>query len=445
MQLEDFQKPSALTMKEDTMIDARLMTISSRTRRKRLFISVGIFLLGVAVTALIVWRNQITAATAAAATLIVAAFVFNGIGRAVIGDIYTKGKNWFTRSNPYIAVVASKKSTDFPIPEEFLRGFDEAFPGGRTYVETREGKKVDFRIKEDLGSAEEAARIATELVADKECVLVIGNSNSTLTDVTLDIFLRSNDPPSYILPIATANEIMTKAKTGGHGAVLRMVPDNARQAEVIQNLVKEIVPEPRVAIYGDQENSFYSLNLSRDIASRIRSGGGHILIEEMIGPTNSIYSSIAAWRSKQPPNVIVFVGVAHHSLLLIDQCRDLGIDAPIIFTDGCMVGSLLTNISKLSNRAFVLSPVGTHRLNEQIPTYEPVGKDAYGLASRIVNGCSDCTRSGLRKYVTEQKQAIQLLNGYAGEYRFDADGNNNSMTYKVYEITCGKVKRVAGY
>lgn len=423
------------------MIDSRLITITSRTKRKSLFIGTGIFLLGVAVAALIMWRNQITVA----AVLIVAAFVFNGIGRAVIGDIYNKGKDWLTRSNPYIAVVASKKSTDFPIPEEFLRGFDEAFPGGRTYVETRKGKKVDIRIKEDLGSVEEAERIATDLATDKDCVLAIGNSNSTLTNATLDIFLRFKDPPTYILPIATANEIMTKAKTGGHEAVLRMVPDNARQAEVIQNLVRELVPEQRVAIYGDQENSFYSLNLSRDIASRIRSGGGNILIEEMIGPTNSIYSSIAAWRGQNPPNVIVFVGVAHHSLLLIDQCRDLGIEAPIIFTDGCMVGSLLTNISKIPNRAFVLSPVGTQRLNDQMPTYEPVGRDAYGLVSRIVTSCNDCTRAGLRRYVSEQKQAIQLLNGYAGEYRFDADGNNNSMSYKVYEITGGKLRRVTGY
>lgn len=289
-------------------------------------------------------------------------------------------------------------------------------------------------------------RVANELVADKDCVLVIGNSNSTLTDVTLDIFLRSKDRPAYILPIATASEIMTKAKTGGHQAVLRMVPDNSRQAEVIQSLVRELAPDQRVAIYSDEENSFYSLGLSRDIASRIRNSGGNILIEQMLGPTNSIYSSLAAWKGQNPPKVIVFVGVAHHSLLLIDQCLELGIDVPIIFTDGCMVGSLLTNISKIPNRAFVLSPVGTQRLNnDQMPTYEPIGRDAYSLASRIITSCSDCTRAGLRRFVSEQKQSIQLLNGHAGEYRFDADGNNSATTYKVYEITDGKLKGVAGH
>jgi hypothetical protein len=274
------------------MLEIRTINALSQTRRKNMVVGFSVSLLAAAATALYFWRPQY----GTAALLLVATFIVTSFGRSFMGDVYTRAKHRLTKRDPYIAVVASKKSTDFPIPEEFLRGFDEAFPGGRTYVETREGKKVDIRIKEDLGSAEEAARIATELVADKDCVLVIGNSNSTLTDVTLDIFLRSNDPPSYILPIATANEIITKAKTGNHGAVLRMVPDNLHQAEVIQSLVKTAAPEPRVAIYGDQENSFYSLNLSRDIASRIRSAGGQILIEELLGPTHSIYSSIAAWR-----------------------------------------------------------------------------------------------------------------------------------------------------
>lgn len=431
-------------MSEPNQVDA------SRFRAKRLVIFTVVILVLVTTGSWILWQSHIFSLKYFTAVVVSGvAFLLAAFARAAISDVYHRLKERLISRNSYIAVVVSKESVDFPIPGEFLRGFHDAFPGGRTYIETRAGKKVDIQTLEDLGSVDEAARIAKKLVADRDCILVIGNSNSTLTDITLDIFLGTNNPPPYILPIATANEIMIKAKTGNHGAVLRMVPDNAGQAQMIQRLTRDISTDQRVAIYGDQENAFYSINLSRDIASRIRSGGGRILREESIGPTNSVYSSLAAWSgSCSPPDVIIFVGVAHHSLLLIDQCLELAIEVPLIFTDGCMVSSLLTNIKKVKNRAFVLSPVGGGQKNsDQTPTYESVGKDAYSLASRIITNCSDCSRAGLRRFISQNKdkEAIRVSNGFAGEYHFNAEGNNTAMTYKVYEITGGELRRMAAY
>lgn len=350
-------------------------------------------------------------------------------------------------ASPYIAVVVSEKSVDFPIPGDFLRGFQEASAGSPTYIAARDGMQVDIRTVEDLGSVDEAARIANELVQDRNCILVIGNSNSTLTDTTLDIFLRSDDPPTYILPIATANELMIKAKTAGHGAVLRMLPDNSAQAAVIQRIAKRLAPNYRVAIYGDQENPFYSLNLSRDIASRIRQTGGRVVIEEMIGPTNSIYQSREAWRYPQSaPEVLVFAGVAHHGLLLIDQLATLKVSAPIVFTDGCMVGALRENTPRIPNRAFVLSPVAaSQKAANQMPTFEPIGRDAYALARLILTSCNPSSRSSVRGYVSRHKEKIQLTSGHAGEYRFNEEGNNIGMMWRVYEVTNGSLKLFTDY
>jgi len=375
-------------------------------------------------------------------------YVLGLILAAVIGRITTTALNRHDtgglRFEPYIAVVVSKESVDFPIPEEFLRGFQDG-SSGKTYLETRDGRKVDVRTFEDLGSVEEARRIANDLVHDQNCILAIGNSNSTLTATTLDVFLGSSDPPSYILPIATANELITKAKTAGHGAVLRMVPDNAEQADVIQRLIANLAPTQRAAIYIDEENPVYSLNLSRDIASRVRRHGGRIVIEEMLGPSNSIYSSREAWKSEKPPDIIVFVGVAHHGLLLIDQLSELAVHTPLVFTDGCMVGALIENIAKIPNRAFVLSPVGGKNEATQMPTYQPIGRDAYTLTSQIISGCSNCTRTNLRSHISQTKQQTMLSNGNAGEYSFNADGNNIGMRYHVYEITGGKLKEVTQF
>jgi len=371
----------------------------------------------------------------------------SGIVGAVMTILLTRVQE-AVATQPYIAVVVSTKAVDFPIPGEFLRGFQDSYIQGKAYIETRDGRKVDIRTIEDLGSVDEAARIAKQLVDDKNCILVIGNSNSTLTDSTLDIFLRSNDRPAYILPIATANDILTKAHTGGHDAVLRMVPDNAGQAEVIERLIKDKTANrkmARVAIYGDEENPIYSADLSRDIASRVRERGGRVVVEELIGSTNSIYSSLRTWFPPSvPPDIIVFVGVAHHGLLMVDQLADLGISAPIIFTDGSMVGSLLKNIPRIKNQAFVLSPVGSDKLSNQMPTYESVGKDAYRLAVSVITNCQTYTRAGVRNCVAK-REATRITAGFAGEYMFDAEGNNKAMSFKVYEITGGQLKLLQGY
>jgi ABC-type branched-subunit amino acid transport system substrate-binding protein len=351
--------------------------------------------------------------------------------------------NWYLGKpgfQPYIAVVVSTKSIDFPIPTDFLRGFQDASSGSAGFIEDRDNRKLTIKTLEDYGSVDEARRIAQELLEEKNCILVIGNSNSTVTATTLDVFLTSRNPPSYILPIATANNLVFKARTGGYKAVLRMVPDNANQAIIIQRLTADISKsrEPIVAIYGDEENPVYSQDLSRDIASRVREKGGRVVVEEMIGPSNSIFASLPVWRGKTPPEVIIYVGVAHHGLLLVDQIKEVGITVPIVFTDGCMVKSLIDNISRIPNRAFVLSPVTSSATT--MPTYETIGRDAFTLASLLIKSCSDCTRERLRDVIESNKgQQIVLATGHAGEYRFNDDGNNVGMDYKVYEVTSGNL------
>src|SRR5215216_2859979 len=103
--------------------------------------------------------------------------IVGGIVGWLVSTIFDFSANKLTTKHPYVAVVMSTKSIDFPIPGEFLRGFQDAFPGGKTFLETKGGNQVDIKIFEDLGSVDEAARIANELATDPECILVIGNSN----------------------------------------------------------------------------------------------------------------------------------------------------------------------------------------------------------------------------------------------------------------------------
>lgn len=370
----------------------------------------------------------------------IAASLFIGIFASVLYDF---GKSYFDGAfKPYVAVVLARKQVDFGVPAEFQKGFDKKFNGKGAYFETKDGRKVDIKLFEDFGSIEEAKRIAKELANDEECILVIGNSNSTVTSVTLSIFLESENPPSYILPIATATNIIEKASVEKYEAILQLLPDNSSQAKQIQRLVENLVPKPRVAIFGDQENPLYSEELMRDVASRIRSKGGSVIIEEKIGPLNSIFNLLYIWKLTDTyPDLIVYLGVGHHALLLIDQMREMKNEVPVIFSDGSMVEAVIENISRIPNKAFILSPVRVSKKSEpkKFPTYEPIGEDTFTLTSRLINSCENCNKKNMRLAVQKSKNKSLLPSGEAGEYKFNADGKNVGMDYKVYEITNGHI------
>lgn len=349
-------------------------------------------------------------------------------------------------SKPYVAVMISRKAIDFEIPKDFMDGFNSVMMmEQKDYFISKDGAEVQIEFEEDFLSAEKSAVIANRLKSDNNCILVIGNANSTLTNVNLDVFLTAKVKLPFLMPIATDDNLLKKTESENYNAVLRMLPNNGRQADEIERLVSEFAPNRRVAIFGDEENQSYSINLSRDISDKIRKKGGKIVIEELIGPTNSIYNSAIKWNDIEDkrPEVLVYVGVSHHGLLLLDQISELNISIPIIFTDGCLVTSLLSNISKYSGRAFILSPAKFEEENLFLPSYKPIGADAYRLASLLIKE-SDGTREGVLDCIQNHKKKLTFV-GKAGRYRFDPYGENEDRGYLVYEMKGGQLVRFIDY
>ena len=373
---------------------------------------------------------------------LISAIVSGIIGSIFIPQACEKTKGIFA-SEPYVAVLISRKAIDFRIPNDFMEGFDNNYQ--RMMDKTgcfvsKNGDKVQIMHVEDFLSEEKTAIIAHRLESDNNCILVIGNANSTLTNINLDIFLNSKIKLPFIMPIATEDNLLKKAESANFNGVLRMLPKNGMQADTIERLVSKFAPNRKVAIYEDEENQSYSINLSRDIADKIRKKGGKIVIEELIGPSNSIYNSVIKWSSENKhPEVLVYVGVSHHGLLLLDQLSELDISVPIIFTDGCLVTSLLSNIYKYSGRSFILSPAEFKDEDLFLPSYKPIGEDAYMLASKIIQG-SDGTRVGVISYIENHKKEFDF-SGKAGKYGFNPLGENEARDYVVYEMKGGKLVR----
>lgn len=344
-------------------------------------------------------------------------------------------------SSKFIAVVMSGTDKSFTIPLEFKQGF-----GDQPSIKTSNGQIIFIEKKEDLYSIEQAKIVADKLMNDDRCVLIIGNSNSELTEVTLNSILDSDNRPAFILPIATADNIISKANSEGYKSILRMVPDNDNQASIIKRFIfSKIGNNAKVALLVDEENQTYSNNLSKNISAKIIADNGNVVLDKQYGISNRLINEIEPLRKNNIfPDIIVYVGVSSNGMLLIEELKALKIDVPIIFTDGCTVKDLIKKAKELKNESFFLSAVSKSDTGIE-PTYEPIGKDAFSLAQKILNSIEQpITRESIRNYVANNKGNILLDAGYAGAYAFTDDGNNKLMNFIIYSYQNDILKEVKG-
>lgn len=346
-------------------------------------------------------------------------------------------------SPKYIAVVMSGTDRTFTIPLEFKQGF-----GDETKITTSKGQNISIEKKDDQYSIEQAKIIADKLVKDENCVMIIGNSNSQLTEITLNSILDYNGiKPAYILPIATADGIISQSTSEKYNSILRMVPDNQNQAKIVKRFIyNKIGSNAKVAILVDEDNQTYSKNLSKNIGSEIIAEDGNIVLNQSYGNSQRLIGSYEILERKHlVPDVIVYVGISSNGLLLIEELKALKIKTPVVFTDGCTVKELIKKAGDfLGSDAYFLSAVSKSEKSIE-PTYEPIGKDAFALANKIIKFIDGpVTRESVSKFVSESKDKITLDAAFAGAYKFDPEGNNKEMNFKIYNYKDGALTEVIG-
>lgn len=349
------------------------------------------------------------------------------------------------RGKKYIAVVITNKSdATFTIPEEFRKGFDQK---EMTFKSFHTNQNIEFRKDDDFLSVNQANIIVKKLIEDEDCVLIIGNSTSQLTEVTLNEILGTEETrPGFLLPIATADNIIDKAKDQNYKAILRMMPNNDKQARTIKDFIFQKYKTPKVAILCDEDNTTYSHNLSQKIADYVLLNNGKIVLKKNYGNSNRFINDYEHLKKYGVlPDIVVFVGISSNGSLLKEELSELKIDIPIIFTDGCTVKNLMESSKNSSNYYFV-SAVKKPKDEDDAPTYEPVGVDAKMLARLIIDKIDgNITRKNVANFIEKNRNQITLdEDGLAGKYNFDEAGDNVAMYWKVYSYKDGKLIKVFG-
>ena len=373
-------------------------------------------------------------------------YAFNGL----VGNKFTEWfDNKFAEGDKYVAVIITNKTDEsFTIPQEFRKGFGN----NGDFKSDNTGQNIKFIKDDDALSEKQAELLADKYVNDPNCVLIIGNSTSSLTEVTLNRILKTSkeNQPSFILPIATADNITDKAMDQNYQGILRMMPNNEKQAITIKNFIFQKFPKnPKVVIYVDEDNLTYSENLSQQISDKIIRSKGTIVLKKNYGNSNRLINDYHLLFNRNSndkirisPDIVVFVGISTNGSLLMEEVNNLKIDIPVIFSDGCTVNNLMRKSQNNINHYFV-SAVEKNFNENSTPTYQTVGEDARELAVKILKSVKgDITKQSVNEYVhyIRKKQELVLDDGKAGKYVFDNKGENTQMSWKLYHYVDGELE-----
>ena len=324
---------------------------------------------------------------------------------------------------PYIMVAATAPDANNQ-PAEFYEAFNSRFVRENSAVDVERRSVNDYNVEDR----------AHECVSEPDCLVFVGNSTSTRTSRSLDVFMQHdmNDRPVFVMPFATATDLTQRARDGNYLSVLRVVPDNDNQAETIARVLTDMdkgEDGPSVIIYIDEDNPDYSNGLARAVANEVRGNDGYVLAEEHIGPSNSALFTLTMWeqRANSPLDAVIYVGTAHHCLLLIDQMVQLNSTVPVVFTDGCSLDDFPVRTANLSGGAYRLSVTDSYR---------EIGELTAFLVDSILDNCQDCNRRALTREVSNGKTTYTPITdarelGENTDYRFDHCGNNVAISFVV--------------
>ena len=132
-------------------------------------------------------------------------------------------------------------------------------------------------------------------------------------------------------------------------------------------------------------------------------------------------------RPKSSLDAIVYVGTAHHCLLLIDQMVQLGSKVPVVFTDGCSLDDFSARTAHLKGGAYRLSATSN---------YGEIGELTAFLVANVLGRCRGCKRGALAREVAENRTTYTPIAearrlGINTDYKFDHCGNNVEIDFVV--------------
>lgn len=302
------------------------------------------------------------------------------------------------------------------------------------------GAQVKLLVGDDTGNPKEAPNVAQKFAADDRVLAVIGHWNSSCTLAARGIYEAAG------IPVIT--DSVNKAITDGSTPhVYRISLTDTAQAQHLAKYAYEKMGKRRVAILYTAND--FGNGLMNDFGKAFNELGGEVVASETYfeGQSKDFSPQITKIKAKNP-DLLFIAGYYVETALIAQQSQALGLNVPMLGTDGISSEELI----KLGGKAVegilftgffhpdVKYP-GTEefvkafkeKYNKEPDTYAALAYDSAKLILEAISK-NGATREGIKKYLDE----VQDFPGVAGPIAFD-DKNDVTRGIIILTVKNGKI------
>lgn len=203
--------------------------------------------------------------------------------------------------------------------------FKEANAGGGVL-----GKQLTLVVADNKSEASEAANAATKLITQDKVVAILGPATSSNVLATTPI-VESNKIP-LITPTGT-NPMLTFKDGKLNAYVFRACFIDPFQGTIMANFAANTLKAKTAAIYVDS-SSDYSKSLQTVFEENFTKHGGKVVAKEAYLQKDQDFKAALTKIKASNPDVLFVPGYYEEVSKIIKQARELGLNIPIIGTDG---------------------------------------------------------------------------------------------------------------
>ncbi|MEV7779238.1 branched-chain amino acid ABC transporter substrate-binding protein [Kitasatospora sp. NPDC088351] len=326
--------------------------------------------------------------------------------------------------------------------------------------EKNEVPGVTFQIKalDDTGKPGPGQQNATQLVADKSVVGVVGPLNSSVAQSMQQIFNDANlvevSPANTGVALSQGENWATGTKVRPFKSYFRTATTDAVQGPFAAQFLVNDAKKTKVFLIDDQKT--YGAGLAATFKGEFTKLKGTIVGEEHVNPDDRDFSAIATKVKSSGAEAVYYGGEYPAAGPLSLQLKEAGVNIPLMGGDGIQSGDFI----KLNPKSQGDYATAVGLPVDQLPTaakfiadykaagykdaYETYGGYAYDSSWAIIQGVKNVVTANGGKLPANPRakvvEAVQKVtfDGVTGKVSFDEFGDTTNKQLTVYTVKDGK-------
>ncbi|AUG76604.1 branched-chain amino acid ABC transporter substrate-binding protein [Kitasatospora sp. MMS16-BH015] len=320
------------------------------------------------------------------------------------------------------------------------------------------GVKFKIQALDDTAKPAPGQQNATQLVADKSVLGVVGPLNSSVAQSMQQIF---ND--AHLTEISPANTgvALTQGEAWASGkkvrpfaSYFRTATTDAVQGPFAAQYLVNTAAKKKVFLIDDQKT--YGAGLAATFKGEYTKLGGTIVGEEHVNPDDRDFSAIVTKVKASGADAVYYGGEYPAAGPLSLQLKDAGANIPLMGGDGIQSGDFIKLNAKsqgdlatavglpVESLPSAAKFIADYKAAAYKDAYETYGGYSYDSARAIILGVKAVVQanngklpSDARAKVVEAVQAVSF-DGVTGKVSFDEYGDTTNKQLTVYKVDGGK-------